>query len=91
MCIKDYLKNNPYRVLGVATNDSSATLVSHNSQMKAYASIGKSVSFAHDLDMAFGEKAATPVSGLGVSFGRPEHPRRKVTSFHVLVYECYCH
>ena len=56
MRIKDYIKNNPYRVLGVVTNGSSATLVSHNSQMKAYASIGKSVSFPHDLDMTFGER-----------------------------------
>lgn len=80
MCIKDYLKNNPYRVLGVATNDSSATLVSHNSQMKAYASIGKSVSFAHDLDMAFGEKPqrqsqdlASALAALSTPEGRLHH------------------
>lgn len=64
MRIKDYIKNNPYRVLGVVTNGSSATLVSHNCQMKAYASIGKSISFPHDLDVAFGEKPLRQPSAL---------------------------
>lgn len=54
MRIKECIKNSPYRVLGVVTNDSSATLMSHNSQLKAFASIGKPVAFANDLDVAFG-------------------------------------
>ena len=56
MNIRDYIKNNPYRVLGIATTDSSATLMSNNSRIKAFASIGKEVSFPFDFDSVFGEK-----------------------------------
>ena len=56
MLIKEYIKNNPYRVLGVVANDSPATLMSHYSQMKAFSFIGKSVSFPQDFDRFFGEK-----------------------------------
>ena len=57
MRIQDYIQNNPFRGMGVATSDSSATLSSNNSRMKAYAAIGKSVSFPMDMDVVFGAKA----------------------------------
>lgn len=64
MRIKDYIRNSPYRVLGVATNDSSATLMSNNSRIKAFASIGKTVSFPQDYDRVFGEKPERQPSAL---------------------------
>ena len=57
MRIKDYIQHNPFRGMGVATSDSSTTLSSNNSRMKAYAAIGKSVSFPMDMDTVFGAKA----------------------------------
>ena len=57
MRIRDYIQINPFRGMGVATSDSSTTLSSNNSRMKAYAAIGKSVSFPMDMDIVFGAKA----------------------------------
>ena len=57
MRIKDYIKNNPFRGMGVATSDSSTIISSNNSRMKVYAAVGKSVSFPMDMDIIFGEKA----------------------------------
>ena len=64
MRIKDYIQNNPFRGMGVATSDSSTTLSSNNSRMKAYAAIGKSVSFPMDMDIVFGAKADRSQSSL---------------------------
>lgn len=54
MGIKDYIQNNPYRVMGVTTNDSLAVVSSHHSRMKAYSAIGKTVSYPMDMDKVFG-------------------------------------
>lgn len=51
---KEYLKNNPYRVLGVATTDSPATRMQRQSRIKAFASIGKTVTFPMDLFSVYG-------------------------------------
>ena len=64
MRIKDYIQNNPFRGMGVATSDSSTTLSSNNSRMKAYATIGKSVSVPMDMDLVFGAKADRSQSSL---------------------------
>ena len=40
MNIKDFIQNNPYRVLGVFTTDSSGVIASNSSKMKAFAAIG---------------------------------------------------
>ena len=64
MRIKDYIQNNPFRGMGVATSDSSTALLSNNSRMKVYAAIGKSVSFPMDLDIVFGSKADRSQSSL---------------------------
>lgn len=80
MNIKEFIKNNPYRVLGVATTDSHATLMSNNSRMKAFASIGKTVSFPQDYDRVFGEKPerhpyalASALTALSSPEGRLRH------------------
>ena len=78
MRIKDYIKNNPYRMLGVVTNDSSATLMSHNSQMKAYASIGKPISFPYDLNMAFGEMPQRQPSALASAVAALSTPESRL-------------
>lgn len=64
MRIKDYIQNNPFRGMGVATSDSSTTLSSNNSRMKVYATIGKPVSFPMDMDIVFGAKADRSQSSL---------------------------
>ena len=64
MRIKDYIQNNPYRGMGVATSDSSATLSSNNSRMKVYAAIGKSVTFPTDFDTVFGARPLRSQSAL---------------------------
>jgi hypothetical protein len=50
--------------MGVATSDSSTTLAANNSRIKAYATIGKSVSFLMDMDIVFGAKADRSQSAL---------------------------
>ncbi len=64
MRIKDYIQNNPFRGMGVATSDSSTILSSNNSRMKAHAAIGKSVSFPMDLDILFESKTDRCLSAL---------------------------
>lgn len=64
MRIKDYIQNNPFRGMGVATSDSSTLLSSNNSRMKVYAAIGKSVSFPMDMDTLFGAKVDRSRSSL---------------------------
>lgn len=64
MRIRDYIQINPFRGMGVATSDSSTTLSSNNSRMKAYAAIGKFVSFPMDMDIVFGAKADRSQSSL---------------------------
>lgn len=54
MRIKDYIQNNPYRVIGVAINDSSDVVSSHYSRMKAYSAIGKTICYPMDMNNVFG-------------------------------------
>lgn len=53
MRIKDYIQNNPYRVMGVASNESSDIVSSHQSRMKAYSAIGKTVCYPIDMNKVF--------------------------------------
>lgn len=80
MSVKDYIQNNPFRGLGVATSDSQTILSSNNSRIKVYASVGKSVSFSMDMDMVFGTKVnrspsalAAYMSSLSVPFDSLRH------------------
>ena len=50
MNIKDYIQDNPFRVMGVFTNDSASVLSSNHSRMKAFAAIGKDVAFLQDME-----------------------------------------
>lgn len=52
--IKDFIQDNPFRVMGVYTNDSSDIMSSNNSRMKAFAAIGKTVAYSRDLVSVFG-------------------------------------
>lgn len=54
MTIRDIIQDSPYRVMGVFTNDSSAAIASNNSRMKAFAAIGKNISYPHDMAIVFG-------------------------------------
>lgn len=54
MNIKDFIQNNPYRVLGVFTTDSSGVIASNSSKMKAFAAIGKPVYFPQDMTCVLG-------------------------------------
>ena len=80
MRIKDFIQNNPFRGMGVATNDSSTILSSANSRIKVYATIGRSVSFPMDMDIVFGGKpnrsqslSASYMSSLSVPVDRLRH------------------
>ncbi len=77
MKFKDFIQNNPFRVMGVFTNDSSDIISTNNSRMKAFAVIGKVVSFWQDMISVFGtepnrqvETLASGVAALSSSEGR---------------------
>ena len=56
MTIKDFIQDNPFRVMGAFVNDPSNILSSNNSRMKAFAAIGKDVVFPQDMVSVFGTK-----------------------------------
>lgn len=64
MKIKDFIQNNPFRVMGVYTNDSSDIMSTNNSRMKAFAAIGKTVSYSRDLVTVFGTEPDRRVEAL---------------------------
>lgn len=67
MNIKDYIQNNPFRVMGAFTNDSASVLSSNHSRMKAFAAIGKDVAFSQDLANVFGSKPSRHADVLAAS------------------------
>ena len=56
MKIKDCIQSNPFRVMGAFSNDSSDVISTNNSRMKAYAAIGKTVSYRQDMESVFGSE-----------------------------------
>ena len=75
MTVKDLIKNNPYRGMGVVTNDSLGTLSSHYSKMKAFSVIGKHISFPIDMDGVFGcevERSAKTLATYMSELNSPE-------------------
>lgn len=74
MTVRELIQNNPYRVMGAFSNDSSAALASNNSRMKAFAAIGKSISYPQDMTRAIGSaperNAASLASGMA-AIGSP--------------------
>ena len=74
MTIRDIIQNNPYRVMGVFTNDSSATLASNNSKMKAFAAIGKNISCPQDMAIVFGSSPERSAAALSSSMAAIASP-----------------
>ena len=80
MKIKDFIQNNPYRVLGVYTNDSFDVMSSHNSFIKAVGAIGKFVYFSQDMDRVFGEKPNRQPNNLHTSMSSLCSPMGRLTN-----------
>lgn len=78
MNIKDFIKDNPYRVMGVFTNDSSNILSANNSRMKAYATIGKSVQLPKDLPNIFGDSPNRRPESLMASMAALSSPQSRL-------------
>ena len=74
MNIKDYIQNNPFRVMGVFTNDSANILSSNHSCMKTFASIGKDVAFSQDMVNVFGSKPIRHADALATSIAAISSP-----------------
>lgn len=78
MSVRDIIQSNPYRVLGVFTNDSSATLASNNSRMKAFATIGKSISYPQDMAIVFGSSPERDAAALSSSVAAIASPMERL-------------
>ena len=50
----DLIRSNPYRAIGLATNQPSCAMASNLARLKAFAAIGKHMSFQMDMDNALG-------------------------------------
>ena len=46
----DFIKSNPYRVMGMASNQPTSTMASNLTRLKAFSSIGKQTAFPIDMD-----------------------------------------
>lgn len=80
MKVKDFIQNNPYRVLGVFTNDSFDVMSSHNSFIKAVDAIGKFVYFSQDMDRVFGKKPNRQPNNLHTSMSALSSPMGRLTN-----------
>ena len=80
MKIKDFIQNNPFRVMGVFTNDSSDIMASNNSRMKAFAAIGKNVAFSQDMVSVFGTKPNRQANALTASTAALSSPEGRLVN-----------
>lgn len=80
MKFKDFIQNNPFRVMGVFTNDSSDIISTNNSRMKAFAVIGKFVSFWQDMISVFGTEPNRQVETLASSVAALSSPEGRLRS-----------
>lgn len=78
MNIKDFIQNNPYRVLGAFTTDSPGILSSRISKIKAFASIGKSAAFPQDMKCVFGAEADRSAANVAVSMSAISLPKDRL-------------
>ncbi len=78
MKIKDYIQNNPFRIMGVFTNDSSGIISTHRSRMKAYAAIGKTPAFPLDLSSVFGSEPNRKTEALVSSMSTLSTPEERL-------------
>lgn len=80
MKFKDFIQNNPFRVMGVFTNDSSDIISTNNSRMKAFAVIGKVVSFWQDMISVFGTEPNRQVETLASGVAALSSPEGRLRS-----------
>lgn len=80
MKFKDFIQNNPFRVMGVFTNDSSDIISTNNSRMKAFAVIGKFVHFWQDMISVFGTEPYRKVETLASSVAALSSPEGRLRS-----------
>ena len=78
MTIKDFIQNNPYRVMGAFTNDSFDILSTNFSRMKAFAAIGKTVAFEHDMERVAGPKPDRQPEALATSMASLSSPEGRL-------------
>lgn len=78
MKIKDCIQNNPFRVMGAFSNDSSDVISTNNSRMKAYAAIGKTVSCRQDMESVFGSEPNRQVDALASSVAALSSPEGRL-------------
>lgn len=78
MNIKDYIQANPFRVMGVFTNDSANILWSNHSRMKAFAAIGKDVDFSQDMVNVFGSKPCRNANTLATCMAAISSPEGRL-------------
>ena len=78
MNIKEYIQNSPFRAMGVFTNDSASILSSNHSRMKAFAAIGRDVTFSQDLVNVFGSKPNRNADALAASIAAISSPEDRL-------------
>lgn len=78
MKIKDFIQNNPYRVLGAFTTDSPGILSSRISKIKAFASIGKSAAFPQDMTGVFGAETDRSAANVAASMAAISLPKDRL-------------
>lgn len=78
MSIKDFIQNNPFRVLGAFTNDSAVILSSNNSMMKVFAAIGKTTGYPQDMVSVFGEMPERDMKRLSASMAAISLPKDRL-------------
>ena len=78
MKIKDCIQKNPFRVMGAFSNDSSDIISTNNSRMKAYAAIGKTVSYRQDMGSVFGSNPNRQVDALASSVAALSSPEGRL-------------
>lgn len=78
MTVRDIIQNNPYRVMGAFTDASSATLASNSSRMKAFAAIGKNISYPQDMAIVFGSSPERNAAMLSSSMAAIASPMERL-------------
>ena len=78
MKIKDCIQKNPFRVMGAFSNDSSDIISTNNSRMKAFAAIGKTVSYRQDMESVFGSEPNRQVDALASSVAALSSPEGRL-------------
>lgn len=78
MTIKEFIQQNPFRVMGTFINDSSDIIASNYSKMKAFAAIGKTVDSLCDMEKIFGTNPNRQVDALSASVATLSSPDERL-------------